>query len=169
MDTLEAIRSRRSIRQYQDRPVPAEIVDRLLAAAMSAPSARNGQPWQMIVVDDRGLLAEIARLNPNARMAARAPLGILICGDLGLEKSPGFWVVDCAAAMENLLLAAHATGLGGVWIGIYPRQERMDICRRLFALPEQVMAHSLAILGFPAEQPAAVERFRPDRVHRNRW
>ena len=169
MDTLEAIRSRRSIRQYQDRPVPAEIVDRLLAAAMSAPSARNAQPWQLIVIDDRGVLDEIARLNPNARMAAEAPLGILVCGDLGLEKSPGFWVVDCAAAMENLLLAAHATGLGGVWIGIYPRQERMDICRRLFALPEQVIAHSLAVLGFPAEQPPAVERFRPDRVHRNRW
>ena len=115
------------------------------------------------------MLAEFARQNPNARMAAHAPLGILICGDLSLEKSPGFWVVDCAAAMENLLLAAHASGLGGVWIGIYPRQERMDICRRLFALPEQVIAHSLAILGFPAEQPPAADRFRPERVHWNRW
>ncbi len=94
----------------------------------------------MIVVDDRAVLAEIARLNANARMAAHAPLGILICGDLSLEKSPGFWVVDCAAAMENLLLAAHASGLGGVWIGVYPRQERMDILRRLFGLPEQVIA-----------------------------
>ena len=169
MDTLEAIQTRRSIRQYQERPVPGELIDRLLAAAMSAPSARNGQPWQMIVVDDRAVLAEIARLNANARMAAHAPLGILICGDLSLEKSPGFWVVDCAAAMENLLLAAHASGLGGVWIGVYPRQERMDILRRLFGLPEQVIAHSLAILGFPAERPAAAERFRPDRVHRNRW
>ena len=71
--------------------------------------------------------------------------------------------------MQNLLLAAHASGLGGVWIGIYPRQERMDICRRLFDLPDQVIAHSLAVLGYPAEQPPTAERFRPDRVHRNRW
>jgi len=169
MDTLEAIGSRRSIRKYQDRPVPGELIDQLLAAAMSAPSARNQQPWQFVVVDDRALLAEIARINPNARMAAQAPLGILVCGDLSLEKSPGFWVVDCAAATQNLLLAAHALGLGGVWIGVYPRQERMDGCRRLFALPEQVIAHSLAVLGFPAEQPHADQRFRADRVHRNRW
>ncbi len=121
------------------------------------------------MVDDRGVLAEIARLNPNARMAAQAPLGILICGDLREEKSPGFWVVDCAAAMQNLLLAAHALGLGGVWIGIYPRPERMENCRRLFALPEQVTPHSLAVLGYPAEQPPPADRFRPDRVHRNRW
>jgi nitroreductase len=169
MDTLEAIRSRRSIRTYQGRSVPGELIDQLLAAAMSAPSARNQQPWQFIVVDDRGLLAEIARVNANARMAAQAPLGILVCGDLSLEKSPGFWVVDCAAAMQNLLLAAHALGLGGVWIGIYPRQERMDNCRRLFALPEHVTAHSLAVLGYPAEQPPPADRFRPDRVRRNRW
>jgi nitroreductase len=169
MDTLEAIRSRRSIRKYQQQPVPQERIDQLLSAAMYAPSARNQQPWEFVVVDDRGALAEIARLIPNARMAADAPLGILICGDLGLEKSPGFWVVDCAAATENLLLAAHGLGLGGVWVGIYPRQERMDICRRLFALPEQVMPHSLTVLGLPAEQPPQVDRFRADRVHRNRW
>ena len=121
------------------------------------------------MIDDRGLLAEIARLNANARMAAQAPLGILVCGDLSLEKSPGFWVVDCAAAMQNLLLAAHALGLGAVWIGIYPRQERMDNLRRLFALPEHVTAHSLAVLGYAAEQPPPADRFRPDRVRRNRW
>ena len=143
-----------------DRPTPGGRHER---------AARNQQPWQFIVVDDRGLLAEVARINPNALMAAHARLGIVVCGDLSLEKSPGFWVVDCAAATQNLLLAAHALGLGGVWIGVYPRQERMDGLRRLFALPEHVIAHSMAVLGFPAEQPPPAHRFRPDRVRRNDW
>jgi nitroreductase len=169
MDTLEAIHSRRSVRRYQDRPVPEELVRKLLAAASSAPSARNQQPWQFVVIDDRQILAEIAEINPNAQMARRAPLGILVCGDLGLEKSPGYWVVDCAAAVENMLLAAHALGLGAVWTGVYPRQERMDGLRRLTKLPDDIIPHSLVILGYPAEQPPPQERYRPERVHRNTW
>jgi len=169
MDTLEAIHSRRSVRRYQDRPVPEELVQKLLAAASSAPSARNQQPWQFVVIDDREILAEIAEVNPNAQMARRAPLGILVCGDLGLETSPGYWVVDCAAAVENMLLAAHALGLGAVWTGVYPRQERMDGLRRIAKLPDNIMPHSLVVLGYPAEQPTPQDRYRPDRVHCNTW
>jgi nitroreductase len=169
MDTLEAIHTRRSVRRYEDRPVPEELVKRLLAAAMNAPSARNAQPWQFVVIDDRSMLAEIAVVNPNAQMARHAPLAILVCGDLGLELSAGYWVVDCAAAVENLLLAAHALGLGAVWTGIYPRQERMDGLRRLANLPDNVIAHSLVLLGYPAEQPPPRDSFRAERVHRNGW
>ena len=121
------------------------------------------------MIDDGEILAEIAAVNPNAQMARRSPLGILVCGDLGLETSPGYWVVDCAAAVENMLLAAHALGLGAVWTGVYPRQERMDGLRRIAKLPEGIMAHSLVVLGYPAEQPAPQDRYRPDRVHRNTW
>jgi nitroreductase len=169
MDTLEAIRTRRSVRKYQDRPVPEELVRQLLAAAMSAPSARNGQPWQFVVIDDGRMLADVAEINPNAQMARNAPLGIMVCGDLSLEKSPGYWVVDCSAAVENMLLAAHALGLGAVWTGVFPRDERMKGLRRLAKLPENVIAHSLVIVGYPAEQPPPQDRFRPDRVHRNGW
>jgi nitroreductase len=169
MDTLEAIRTRRSVRRYEDRPVAEELVQRLLAAAMSAPSARNAQPWQFVLIDDRQTLAEIAAINPNAQMARHAPLGILVCGDLSLELSAGYWVVDCAAAVENLLLAAHALGLGAVWTGVYPRQERMDGLRRLARLPDNVVAHSLVVLGYPAEQPPPRDAFRADRIHRNGW
>ena len=169
MDILEAIHSRRSVRRYRDLPVSEELVQKLLAAASSAPSARNQQPWQFVVIDDRRILADIAEVNPNAQMARLAPLAILVCGDLGLETSPGYWVVDCAAAVENMLLAAHALGLGAVWTGVYPRQERMDGLRRLTKLPEGVMPHSLVVLGYPAEQPPPQDRFRPDRVHRNTW
>ena len=111
MDTLDAIHTRRSIRRYIDKPVGEELVQKLLAAAMQAPRARNQQPWQFVVIDDRAVLTKISDLMPNAAMAAKAPLAILVCGDSDLEKSEGYWVIDCAAATENLLLAAHALGL----------------------------------------------------------
>lgn len=169
MDTLTAIHTRRSIRKYQDRPVPEELVQKLLAAAMSAPSARNAQPWQFVVIDDRSMLAEIAQINPNSQMASKAPLAILVCGDLALEKSPGYWVVDCAAAVQNILLAAHALGLGAVWTGVYPRDRRMEGLRRLVGLPGPIVPHSLVVLGYPAEQPEGEDRFLPERVRRNHW
>lgn len=169
MDALKAIHTRRSIRKYQDKPVPEELLRQILAAAMHAPSACNAQPWQFVLISDRELLAQIPRINPNAHMAGRAPLAILVCGDLSLEESAGYWVVDCAAAAQNLLLAAHALGLGAVWTGVYPRQQRIDGLRRLLDLPENVVPHSLIVLGYPAEQPAAEDRYRAERVHHNRW
>jgi nitroreductase len=169
MDALETIHTRRSIRKYENRLVPEEMVQKLLAAAMQAPSARNQQPWQFVVIDDRAMLAEIPVFMPNAAMAGEAPLAILICGDLSLEKSEGYWVVDCAAATQNLLLAAHALGLGAVWCGVFPREPRMEGLRRLVGLPENVMAHSLVVLGFPADQVPREDRYRPDRVRRNHW
>jgi nitroreductase len=167
MDALEAIRTRRSIRRYEDRAVPEDLVEEVLRAAMMAPSAVNKQPWHFVVIDDRELLLEIPKINPNAAMAAGAPLAILVCGDLELEHPSGYWVVDCAAAVENLLLAAHALGLGAVWTGVYPRQQRMDGLRRLLGIPEHVMPHTLVVLGYPAEQPPSKDRYRPERVHRN--
>jgi len=169
MDAIEAIFTRRSIRKYLDKPVAEELVQKLLAAAMQAPSARNQQSWQFVVIDDRAILGKIPAFMPNAAMAAEAPLAILVCGDLALEKSPGYWVVDCAAATENILLAAHALGLGAVWTGVYPREQRMEGLRRLVGLPEKIVAHSLVVLGYPAQQVQAEDRYRPERIRRNRW
>jgi nitroreductase len=132
-------------------------------------SARNQQPWQFIVIDDRAILAMIPTFMPNAAMAGRAPLAILVCGDLSLEESEGYWVVDCAAAVENMLLAAHALGLGAVWCGVYPREARMEGLRQLVNLPKNAIAHSLVVLGYAAEQVPAEDRYRPERVRRNRW
>jgi nitroreductase len=154
MDVLEAIRTRRSIRQYQDRPVLKDLVRKILTAAMSAPSECNAQPWQFIVIHDRKPLNEVPNINPYAAMAERDPLAILVCGDLRLEISAGYWVVDCAAAVQNLLLAAHALGLRAVWTGVYP---------------QQVAPHSLIPLGFPAEEPAHEDRDRVDHVHHDGW
>ena len=102
-------------------------------------------------------------------MAAEAPAAIMVCGDSTSEQYPGYWVVDCAAAVQNLLLAAHALGLGAVWTGTYPRQERMESYRRLLNLPEHIEPHSLIPIGYPAERPSNQDRYRPERIHVNRW
>lgn len=169
MDAIETIKTRRSIRSFEDRPVPDEIIRQVLEAAMFAPSAGNEQPWQFVVVTDRKLLAQIPQVNPYAGSAARAPLAIMVCGDLSLEMYGGFWVQDCAAAAQNLLLAAHALGLGAVWTGVYPREERVQGFRRLFGLPEKVVPFALVILGWPAERPVQPDRYRETRVHHNGW
>jgi len=169
MELFEAIHTRRSIRKFHDKPVPEELVRKVLAAAMAAPSACNAQPWQFVVMDNRQMLTEIPKINPYAAMAAAAPLSILVCGDTSLEISRGYWVVDCAAAVQNMLLAAHALGLGAVWTGVYPQQERVKAFQQLLGLPTHVNPHSLVVLGYPAEQPRHEDRFQPQRIHHQRW
>ena len=165
---LDAIHTRRSIRRYLDtggRGTGPKAAGGRHAGAQRQESA----PWQFVVIDDRAVLAKIPNFMPNAAMAAEAPLAILVCGDLDLEKSEGYWVVDCSAATQNMLLAAHALGLGACWCGVYPRQNRMEGLRQLFGLPSNVMAHSLVVIGQPAEQVGAENRYRAQRVRRNRW
>lgn len=169
MNTIEAIRTRRSVRNYKGQKVPEEIVMELLHAAMSAPSAGNQQPWQFLVIDDRKVLDSLQNANPNAKMCKEAQLAILVCGDATKEKYPGFWVQDCSAAVMNLLLAAHDRGLGAVWTGIYPIQERVEGFRRLFKLPETIIPLALIPMGFPAKEVPQADRFQSARVHRNAW
>jgi nitroreductase len=169
MDAIQAILTRRSIRKYLNKPVPEDVLQQVLRAAMYAPSACNQQPWQFVIIDDRKLLSEIPKIHPYAAMAVQAPLAILVCGDVSLEQVPGYWVVDCSAAVQNLLLAAHALGLGAVWTGVYPQQERVEQFRRLLGLPKNVIPHSLIPLGYPAEQAPHEERYRPDRMRHNGW
>jgi len=153
MEALEAIHTRRSIRKYQDKPVPDELIQRILAAAMSAPSANNTQPWHFVVITDREVLAQIPKVNPNATMATDAPLAILVCGDVTLAMAPGYWVVDCSAAVENLLLAAHAVGLGAVWM-TGPMQAKREIEKALKVPPEMDVVAFIPV-GYPAETPVS--------------
>ncbi len=167
METLEAIHTRRSIRKYTDRPVPEELVTEILRAAMSAPSAVNAQPWIFIVVDDRKLLDEIPTFSPYANMCREASLAILVCGDLTLEKVPGYWVQDCSAATQNLLLAAHDVGLGAVWTGIYPMKDRVEGFRKTFGLPENVIPLALVPVGYPNQKPGPEDRFDKEKISHN--
>lgn len=169
MNTLEAIHTRRSVRSFMNKPVPMELLDELVRAAMCAPSAGNQQPWQFVIVDDRILLNGVMEVTPNAKMCKEARAAILVCGDTKKEKYPGFWVQDCSAATENLLLAAHERGLGAVWTGIYPIAERVEGFRGLFELPEHVIPLCLVPIGYPAKAAALVDRFQAERVHHNKW
>ena len=169
MDTLEAIHTRRSIRMYTARQVPQEIVTELLRAAMSAPSAVNSQPWVFIVIDDKELLDEIPTFSPYASMCREASLGILICGDTNQEKVPGFWVQDCSAATQNLLLAAHACGLGAVWTGVYPMEDRIEGFQKAFGLPDHVIPLAFVPIGYPAQKPEPQDRYREEKIYYNMY
>jgi nitroreductase len=169
METLKAILTRRSVRNYRSDPVPEDIIQNLLRAAMSAPSAGNEQAWQFIVVTERALLDRIPAIHPHAQMLTEAQAAVLVCGDLQREEHQGFWVQDCAAATENLLLAAHDQGLGAVWVGIYPRKERILSFRELFRVPETVIPFALVPVGYPTEPARAEDRFETARVHINQW
>ncbi len=169
MNTLDVIRTRRSIRDYTEEPVPRETVRELLAAAMNAPSAANEQPWQFIVIDDPEILKNIPTISPFIEMSSHAPVAVLVCGDLSLLRTPRFWVQDCSAATENLLLAAHAQGLGAVWTAVYPMEDRILGFRNLFSLPDSVVPFALVPIGHPAETPPTEDRFQGERVHYNVW
>jgi nitroreductase len=149
--------------------VAEESLSRLLHAAMSAPSARDQRPWRFIVVRERALLSAIAAAEPNGSMIAHAQVAVVVCSDLQLVKSEGFWIQDCAAATENLLVAAHAEGLGAVWVGTYPREERVEGVRAVFGLPSHIVPFSVVSLGYPVESPIAASRFDPERVYHDRY
>jgi len=169
VDAIEAILTRRSIRRYTPQQVAEETVRQLLQAAMSAPSAGNERPWHFIVITDRRLLDEIPRFHPFAAMLKEASVAIVVCGDLRLEQYKGHWVQDCSAATQNLLLAAHTKGLGAVWVGIYPREDRVINVRKLLGLPDSVVPLCLVPLGYPAERIPSSDRYDASRVHSNTW
>lgn len=136
---------------------------------MDAPSVRNLQPWHFIVIDDRKVLDIIPKIHPYAEMVYKAPLAILICGDKKLEKTVEYIGIDCAAATQNILLAAHNSGLGVVWLGVYPRKERMSGLSGLFELPDDIIPISLVSIGYPNESKVAEDRFSRERIHKNKW
>lgn len=169
MEAMEAILSRRSIRRYTGEPVPEEVIRELLEAAMSAPSASNEQPWQFVIIDDRRILDEIPGFHPYAHMLKEASWAIAVCGDMNLETVRGFWVQDCSAATQNILIAANAKGLGAVWLGVYPHESRAKTVQKLLGLPEQVIPLCLISIGYPAEQKPPANRYSESRVHHNQW
>jgi nitroreductase len=169
MDAMEAIFSRRSIRKYTSQKVSEKVVEELLKAGMAAPSAGNQQPWHLVVIDDRKILDEIPTVHPYSEMLKEAQVAILVCGDLKAEKHTGYWVQDCSAATQNILLAVEAQGLGGVWLGVYPREDRVSGIRKLLNLPDHIVPLSLVPVGYKGERKPPADRYDASRVHRNGW
>lgn len=164
METLQAIHTRRSIRKFKNKNISEEQITKLLEAAMFAPSARNTQSWKFIVINKRDLLDRIPHVHPYAEMCYEAPCAILICGDKTLEALEGYIALNCAAATQNLLLAAHDLGLGAVWLGVYPRKERMEPISKLFNLSETIIPISLIAIGYPDETVEAPDRFNEEKI-----
>lgn len=163
------IMTRTSVRQYNDRPISADTLETLLKAGMAAPTAVNKQPWAFVVTTGRDALDSLATLQPRLETAAAA---ITVCGDMtrAIEgEGRDFWVQDCSAATENILLAAHALGLGAVWTGVYPIAERIDNVSRALALPDSVVPMCIIAVGYPVADQEPKDKWDPSKVHYQRW
>ena len=169
MDIMEALVTRRSIRKYADRQIDDHQIRELIRVACYAPSAVDKRPWEFIVIQDRKRLEAITKIHPHAQMLLQASAAILLCGVPERAHTPDYVPVDLSAATQNLLLAAHGMGLGGCWLGIYPRKERIAPFRELFAIPADVIPFSLVALGYPAETRSTAERYDEKLVHHERW
>lgn len=166
---MDAILTRKSIRKYKDIEVSDEIVEDLLRAAMAAPSAGNEQPWEFIVLRDKEIMRKITEFHPYSRMLLNTDVAIIVCGDEAKEKFKGYWVQDCSAASENILLAAEDKGLGAVWLGVYPLEDRVSSLKKVLNLPESVIPLSIIPVGYPDEQKNPADRFNKERIHYDRW
>ena len=164
---LDFIYGRRSIRKYSGEPVPLDSELELLKAAMAAPSAMNLKPWHFIVVTDSSILKELAQAHPHGKMLADAPLAIVVIGDP--EISEHYWIQDCAAATENILIAVSALNLGAVWLGCTPRADRVAAVQKILEIPETKPVFSIIAIGYPDEIKSSRTQFDQNRVHRNKW
>lgn len=172
IDALSVIHSRKSVRQYTGQPVTKEELLVLLKAGMAAPTAVDRRPWAFVVVQDDATLAKLAEGLPNSKMIVKAGAAIVVCGDLSKAltgKGQQFWVQDCSAATENILLAAEATGLGAVWTGMYPDEERVQYVQKVLGIPKDVIPLNVIAVGHPVGTEQPKEKFDPSNIHWEKW
>jgi len=165
-DVLDFITDRRSIRKYTEEPVSEEDILMILKAAMSAPSASNLKPWNFIVIKERETLDKIADFHPYGKMLKEAPLAIAVVGN---TKCSDYWVQDCSACTQNILLASTGMGLGSVWLGIYPREERVKAGKELLSIPDGWIILSIVSIGHPSMKSPGRTQFEEIRIHREKW
>ena len=169
METLKAILTRRSIRKYSHDQIPGEYLDILIKAAMHAPSARNRQPWHFIIIGDRQLLERLSDVSTSWEMLKEASHAIVVCGDKEIEDTESFIIQDCAAATQNILLAAHDLNIGTVWLGVHPRKGRLVPLKQILRIPHHILPVSMISLGKPNESREQPERFLTERIHFDKW
>lgn len=173
MDAIENMLKRISVRQYSEQEITDEALHTILEAGMSGPTAVNARPWSFIVVRNPEMLCRMADGNGRAAEPLRgAKVGILLCGDLerAFPPAPDYWVVDGSIAVQNMILAANAMGIGSVWLGTWPQQNKIDAQKALFQLPEHIIPHSILALGYPKEESSKEKQlYEEDRVHFEKW
>lgn len=165
---IENIMTRSSVRSYTSQAVEPEKIEILLKAGMAAPTGMNKQPWEFVVITDTAVLQKLPSVAGGMRMAAKAPLAIAV---LGNPETSGSWMLDCSAATENILLAAHAIGLGGVWCGAYSQTDpaRMDGLREVLSIPEGIDPLNVLIIGYPDKEPEVKDKWKPEKIHYNTY
>lgn len=166
---MSTIFKRRSIRNYTNRVVPEKLIEKILRAGMAAPSAGNQQPWHFIVIDERKILDSIPDFHPSSKMLKEVNHAIVVCGELAREKAEGYWIQDCSAATQNMLLMATELELGSVWLGVHPIKERVEGVKNLLKIPDGVMPLCIIAIGYPDESKEPVDRFDSSRIHNNSW
>jgi nitroreductase len=169
---IRNILTRTSIRDFTDRPVEKDVLDLLLQAAMAAPSARNRQPWAFVVVTERTLLDRLAEGLPRTKMLFNAAAAIVVCGDSATPLEEGaidLWYMDASAATQNILLAAHGTGLGAVWSAMYPYPDRMSHVSQVLGLADEIIPFSVVPLGYPSTHANPKNKFKREKIHLERW
>jgi len=171
MELLEALQNRRSIRHFTDQPISPEDVRHLLTCANLAPSANNGHPWEFLIVTDPKKLAQLAETNKNWIPAKNCTLCIIVAANLTDYPCShvDYYMQDCAACTQNLLLSAHERGLGAVWMGCCPAEDRMEAVRKLFDIPDEIMPFSVVALGYPAEHPHRDIVLSEQIIHWETW
>jgi len=169
METMKAILTRRSIRKYKASEITKEQINEIIKAAMYAPSAFNKQPWQFIALDKKEIIDKIFKIIPHAEMLQQAAAAVIVCGDKDLEEDINLIALNCSAATQNALLAVHDLGLGAVWVSAYPVEETITGLKNLFNLPENIVPVSILSIGYPDEEVAAEERYKPEKIHYNNW
>ncbi len=168
---LSEIYKRRSVRAYQPKEVPEALVRDLLQAGMAAPSAVVKDPWRFVVVTRQDLLERIAAYLPNGKMLARAAVGLVVCGSIedAHDRQESYMLQDCSAAIENVLVAASMLGLGACWLGVHPRQERIDGIRAVLKVPAGIIPLAVIAVGWPAEEKAPRTRYDESKVIWESW
>ena len=166
---MKEIFSRRSNRKFTGEPVSDAHLEKLLRAAMNAPSACNEQPWEFVVIKSRDIMKQIRTYQRFSAPLDTADLAIVVCGDTKRQQFDGFWVQDCSAATQNLLLEAVHLGLGAVWLGLYPMEMRAREVQSILNLPEHIMPLNMISIGHPAEQPQPIDSFDNAKVYYERW
>jgi len=170
MEVLQAITTRRSIRKYTDEPVSDEALRTLLNAALCAPTARNLRPWHFLVLRDAEQRSKILSFHPYASMVAqKEAVVIVVCGDLNRQPSKEYCAEDCSAAVQNILLAAHGMGLGAVWMGMYPNEDRVSGAHEAFGIPQDMLPAAMVCIGHPAERRDVPDRYEEERIHWGEW
>ncbi len=173
-ETTKTIFSRASVRGYSETKLPAETLEFLVRAGMAAPSAVDKRPWEFIIVQDPAVLKELAEKNPGngGKMALQAGQAIVVAGDLSKQhggKDSTFWIMDCSAAVENILLAAQSLGLGAVWTAVYPGQDRIDPVVKALKLPENIVPLAIIPVGKPAGKAQPKDKFDKKKIHWNKF